>query len=82
MERGELAYCSRATNSYVIQGFPRKQTDYFSLREKKRNFRVSLAKYLVFRHPMQACYYCNGTNDKHMVQPAIQMRTDASHNEM
>lgn len=73
LERGELSYCSRATNSYVIQGFLRKTTDYFNLRETKRNFRTKLAKYLVFRHPMQACRYCNGTNHNHMIPPAIQM---------
>lgn len=82
LERGELSYCSRATNSYVIQGFSRKQTDYFNLREVKKNFKVKLAKYLVFRHPMQACYYCNGTNDKHMVQPAIQMQANDSYKEV
>lgn len=75
LERGELSYCSRATNSYAIQGFSRKAADYFNLRESKDHFQIRLAEYLTFRHPMQACCYCNGTNQNHMVLPAIQIKT-------
>lgn len=73
LERGELSYCSRSTNSHVIQGFERKDTDYFNLRNINGKYRIDLAKHLVFRHPMQACCYCNGTNNDHLISPAIQM---------
>lgn len=78
LERGELSYCSRATNSYVIQGFTRKISDYFSIREQDNNFRIRLAKYLVFRHPMQACRHCNGTYKSRLIPPAIQIHADDS----
>jgi len=74
LERGELSYCSRATNSYVIQGFSRADTDYFNLREYSGGgYKKALAKYLVYRHPMQACHYCNGSDSTKLILPAIQM---------
>ena len=73
LERGELSYCSRSTNSYVIQGFTREYTDYFNLRDTRSKYRIKLAKYLVYRHPMQACCYCNGTDNDYLIPPAIQM---------
>lgn len=73
LERGELSYCSRATNSYSIQNFNRKPMDYIKVTNLK-SFRSELKKYIAFPHFMEACRYCNGTNDCKMVQPAIQMK--------
>lgn len=72
LERGELSYCSRATNSYAIQHFKRKKGDYLKVRNDRR-FAKNLKKYVIKRHFMEACRYCNGTDDRLMVEPAIQM---------
>ena len=73
LEHGELAYCSRATNSFSIQGFDRLATDYLKIGDSE-DFREQLIAYLASPHFMEACRYCNGTNDKMMVRPAIQIR--------
>lgn len=70
LERGELSYCSRATNSFRIQGFERKKDDYFNVRDKF-SYRL-LRKFVNKRHYMEACRYCNGTDTDKMVSPAIQ----------
>lgn len=71
LERGELAYCSRATNSFHIQGFERRNTDYLKV-EDDRRFRSQLRKYVVFKKPMEACRYCYGSSPDHLILPAIQ----------
>lgn len=72
LERGELSYCSRATNSYIIQNFERKDGDYLKVCDEK-GFKKQLVKYLIHTHPMEACRYCNGTADRYLVPPAIQI---------
>lgn len=72
LERGELSYCSRSTNSYAIQGFQRKPNDYLKVEDTKR-FRHDLKKFMFVRHWIEACRYCNGTSDEHLISPAIQM---------
>lgn len=72
LEHGELTYCSRATNSYRIQGFERNEMDYLVL-SGTAEFKETLKKFLFRRHYMEACRYCNGTNDKLMIPPAIQI---------
>lgn len=74
LENGELTYCSRATNSYKLQGFSRKSNDYLII-SNKRDFKRNLRKFVKNRHVMEACRYCNGTNKGEKIQPAIQMET-------
>lgn len=71
LERGELSHCSRATNSYHIQGFQRKDRDYLKVRNDK-NFKNRLRKYVLFLKPMEACHYCYGTSMDHMIPVAVQ----------
>ena len=60
MERDEISKCSRATNSYRIQGFKRKPGDYVAIRDN-HNFLKELRRYVLSREPMNACMYCYGT---------------------
>lgn len=75
LERGELSYCSRATNSHVIQHFKRKKGDYLKVRDT-REFGKLLRRYIIHAHAMEACRYCNGTDSDHIVEPAIQIVTE------
>lgn len=72
LEHGELAYCSRAVNSFAILNFTRKSNDYLRI-SKGKNFRRKLLAYLTDRHFMEACRYCNGTDKQKKVFPAVQM---------
>ena len=72
LERGELSYCSRATNSYHIQSFPRKAGDFLKV-EDAPGFREALRRHVLLRHPMTACQYCRGTEACEMGPAAVQM---------
>ncbi len=72
LENGKLAYCSRATNAYRVQGFDYDAKD-FLLVEKSLDFRKKLENYIIHPHYMKACIYCNGTSLKHRVKPAVQI---------
>lgn len=71
LERGELSHCSRATNSYHIQGFRRKKGDYVKV-EDNISFRKQLKRYIMTPMPMEACCYCYGTSNKHIIPAAKQ----------
>lgn len=71
LERGELSHCSRATNSYHIQGFERNVNDYVKV-EDSISFEKQLKSYLLQPVPMEACYYCYGTTTERIVAPAKQ----------
>lgn len=73
LEHGELAYCSRATDSFAIQGFDRLATDYLKI-DDSEDFREKLIAWRASPHFMETCRYCNGTNEEMMVRPAIQIR--------
>lgn len=72
LERGELAYCSRATNSYHIQGYERRTEDYVKVIDSAE-FKKELMQYVRYPKAMEACRYCNGTSEDLKVEPAIQM---------
>lgn len=74
LERNEISKCSRSTNSWCIQGFERKKGDYL-LVEDIPEFSKKLKKYLKSRYPMEACRYCYGTSEKHLIKPAVQMKS-------
>ena len=72
LERGELSYCSRAANSFAIQKFERKPDDFLKIQDHK-TLKKELRKFLLYRHKMEACRYCNGTDDRYLIEPAIQI---------
>ncbi len=71
LERGELSHCSRASNSYHIQGFSRKKKDFLKITDDKK-FGKQLRRYVIFPKPMEACFYCYGSSMKHTIPAAIQ----------
>ncbi len=71
LERGELSHCSRASNSYHIQGFKRQKNDFIKVTDDK-NFGKYLRRYVIFPKPMEACYYCYGTSLGCTIPAAIQ----------
>ena len=72
LENGFLSICSRATISYLIQGFNvEDKKDGFFIR-KSFNF-IKLKKFLKEKKPVEACYYCYGTQLNRRVKPGEQM---------
>ena len=74
LERGEISHCSRATNSYILQKFDRKRTDYVDLNSGKGLLlRIKLSKYIYLDHYMTACAYCYGTKEERLIEAAEQL---------
>ena len=73
LEKDELAYCSRATVSYLVQGFERKEFDYVKITDDPE-FQQRFYKYLEQPHAMEACRYCLGTAHLKLIAPAVQIK--------
>lgn len=72
LERGRLAYCSRAAISDFVQGFPVSEGDYCNVSDTAE-FGEKLERYV--RNPsfMEACRYCRGTDGEPTLAPAVQL---------
>ena len=72
LERGEISHCSKATNSYHIQGFDRKLTDYVPV-EDTSSFEAKLKQYALSPEAMTACENWYGTRNDRVIPAARQM---------
>lgn len=75
MENGLMGRCARSVISAQVQGFLPGEGDYLPVIDEL-DFPEKLEQYLDYPRHMEACCHCNGTEKEHLIEVAVQLKTE------